>query len=115
MLPIAQNWLGTLPGWLTLAALLLTAFFIWRGGGGTALSTLQTANRVLEHRVHELEQQAKVDTAKIAELTGKTDMAMAIKPFMEWATLHELRASERHDKTLVVLNLIAERMGPGEE
>lgn len=56
-----------------------------------------------------------MDTAKIAELTGKTDMAMAIKPFMEWATLHELRASERHDKTLVVLNLIAERMGPGEE
>lgn len=115
MLPLAQNWLGTVPGWLTLAALVITGFLIWRGGGGTALSTLQTANRVLERRVHELEQNAKHDATKIAELTGKTDMALAVKPFMEWATTHELRATERHDKTLIVLDLIAQRIGPSGE
>lgn len=115
MLSIATSWLGTLPGWLTLVGLGVTAYLIWRGGGGTALDTLQTANRILERRVHELEQNAKHDATKIAELTGKTDMALAVKPFMEWATMHESRASERHDKTLIVLDLIAQRIGPSVE
>jgi hypothetical protein len=104
--------IGTVPAWLTFLGVLGAAFVIWRGAGGTALQTLQTANRVLERRVHELEKERLSDKSEIAELRGKTDMALAVKPFMEWATMHELRAAERHEKTLVVLDLIAERIGP---
>ena len=109
---VAVSWLGTLPAWLTFMGVIGAAWAVWRGGGGTALSTLQTANRVLEERVHELELQGKRDAATIAELTGKTDLALAIKPFMEWASTHEERAVERHAGTLKVLDLIAERLGP---
>ena len=87
-------------------------FFVWKGAGGTALRTLETANRILERRVHDLEAQARDDTKTIAELKGKTDMALAVKPFMEWAVQHEGRAHERHEKTLMVLDLIAARIGP---
>jgi hypothetical protein len=115
VLPLVASAFGTVPGWLTLVALLITGYLIWRGGGGTALDTLQTANRVLERRVHELEQQAKKDTAKIAELSGKTDMALAVKPFMEWATLHETRAGQRHEGIVAVLQMIADRLGAENE
>lgn len=112
VLPVAVSILGTVPAWLTLLGIACIGFFVWKGAGGTALRTLETANRVLERRVHELEQNAKTDATKIAELTGKTDMALAVKPFMEWAVQHEGRAQERHEKTLMVLDLIAARIGP---
>jgi len=103
---------GSVAQWLTVAAVIVGAWLIYRGGGGTALETLQTANRILERRVHDLEAQGKQDARLIAELKGKTDMALAIKPFMEWGTEHETRAQERHEGTLHVLELIAARLGP---
>ena len=112
MPPIAISILGTVPAWLTVAAVVIGGYVIWKGGGGTALNTLQTANQVLERRVHDLEQQALGDAKMIAELKGKTDMALAVQPFMTWAETHEERAAIRHEKTLIVLDLIAARIGP---
>jgi hypothetical protein len=112
VLLVAASILGTVPAWLTVAAVVVGAWLIWRGGGGTALSTLQTANRVLEQRVRDLERQALNDAKMIAELQGKTDMALAVQPFMAWAETHESRAVERHARTLVVLDLIAAKIGP---
>ena len=117
MWPLA-SWIGTLPGWLTVAAAVGAAAIFWRGGGGTALSTLQAANLVLERRVRELEVQGKMDAATIAELKGKTDVALAVQPFMKWAELHETRAAERHigmmkaqEQTTTILTMIGERLG----
>lgn len=109
---IAVSWVGTLPAWLTFLGVLAAAYVIWRGGGGTALTTLQTANRILERRVHELEKEQAALRTENAELRGRTDMALAIQPFMAWAESHETHAADRHERTLVVLDLIAARIGP---
>lgn len=107
----ATPW-GTLPGWLTLAALVGAAFWLpRRGGGGPAIASLEANNRVLEKRVHELEQQGKIDAATIAELRGRTDVTLALAPIVEWSTRHEDRAQQRHEGTLKVLDLIAARLG----
>jgi hypothetical protein len=103
---------GSAAGWLTLLALIGTAVLIWRGGGGTALSTLQEANRVLERRVRELERLHAADGEMIAELKGRTDVTLALAPIVEWSGRHEERAQQRHDATLGVLGLIADRLGP---
>lgn len=118
VLLLATGWLGTLPGWLTLAALLAGTYLFVRGGGGTALETLETANRVLVKRVDDLEKSAAKKDQQIAELKGRTDVALAIGPVLKWTIEHESRAQQRHDATLAVLSLIAERLGPesnGEE
>lgn len=109
---LAQSWLGTLPGWLTLAALLAGTYIFIRGGGGTALETLETANRVLTKRIDVLEKSGAEKDLKIAELTGRTDVALALGPVLKWTIEHETRAQERHEATLNVLGLIAQRLGP---
>lgn len=108
----AIQW-GTLPGWLPLILLVGAALVIpRRGGGGTAIQSLEAHVRVLE-------QQAKADAATIAELRarngelrGRTDVTVAIEPVIEALKGHELRAQERHDGSLRVLDLIAKRIGP---
>lgn len=101
------------------AAFVLTMSVAWRvsrGGGGTAVSELATANKVLEERIHALreEYQLKVDAlgAEIrdlrvenAELRGRTDYQAVINE-------HEKRAELRADRILAVLDLIAVRLGP---
>lgn len=109
---LAQAWLGTLPGWLTLATLLGGAVLFVRGGGGAALETMEAANRILTKRVSDLEDSGKEKDRQIAELQGRTDVALALGPVLKWTIEHESRAQARHDATLVVLNLIAERLGP---
>jgi hypothetical protein len=42
-------------------------------------------------------------------------MALAVKPFMEWATLHETRAGQRHEGIVAVLQMIADRLGAESE
>lgn len=110
----ATSIFGTLPGWLTLAALLGAAWLFKRGGGGTAIESLVTANRVLEQRVDALETAGKEKDAQIAELLQKTDVTIATRPIAESLTAHEDRAAARHEATLKVLGLIAERLGPDE-
>lgn len=111
--------LGTLAGWATFAAAAAAAYAFWRGGGSTAIASLEAANRVLEKRVKDLEDQRRQDEATISELRGRTDVSEALAPILEWTVKHETRAQERHEttlegheKTLVILDLIAERLGP---
>lgn len=106
------DWLGTLPGWLTLGGLVGAAWVFRRGGGGAAIGQLETANRVLAGRVKELEGLDKSKDAQIAELKGRTDVALALGPVIRWTTQHEERAQERQAALLGVLSLIAERLGP---
>ncbi len=102
---------GSVAQWLTVILAGVVAYALYRGGGGTALSTLQEANRILEKRVHELEAQGKTDAALIAELKGRTDVGLAIKPMSEAMTLHEVRAAQRHEATVNVLGLIPDKLG----
>jgi len=103
---------GTLAQYLTLCAIIVGAFFVWRGGGGSALSILTAANGVLEARVRELEHKQRDDAKLIAELTGRTDVTLALSPLTKSIDGHEQRAQARFDRTLVVLELIASRLGP---
>lgn len=109
---LAQDWLGTLPGWLTLATLIGGAYLFVRGGGGRALETMESANRILTRRVEDLEESGREKDKQIAELKGRTDVALALGPVLKWTVEHETRAQSRHDATLAVLSLIAERLGP---
>lgn len=123
MLSAAVSW-GTLPGWLTLVALVGAAFWLpRRGGGGPAIASLEANNRVLEKRVHELEQQGKLDAQTIAELRGRTDVTLALAPIVEWSGRHEeraqqrfegseRRADERQTAMLDLLGMIAGKLGP---
>ena len=98
--------------WLTLIAVLVAAFFIWRGGGGTALTVLSQANEVLEMRVRELEKKQEADAKLIAELQKSRDFALAFQPIATATEHHEMRAQKRFERTLNVLDLIASRLGP---
>jgi hypothetical protein len=109
---MALSVFGTLPAWLTLGAVVGAAWVFSRGGGGTAIATLVEANRVLEKRVHEQDLKISDQDKVIAELRGRTDLSLSLKPIIDWTSLHDQRAQERHDKTLLVLDLIAERLGP---
>lgn len=109
---LSASWFGTLPGWLTVASVLIAAWLIYRGGGGTALDTLATANRILEGRVRELEKDQAALKAENGELRGRTDVTLALGPLVAWTTQHEQHAQERHVATLNVLQLVADRLGP---
>jgi hypothetical protein len=109
---IAALGIGTLPAWLTVAGVLTAAWVFYRGGGGTALHTLSEANRVLERRVRDLEEQVKRDAATIAQLTAKTDIAVALEPLISWTREHEVHDREQFERILNVLDLIASRLAP---
>jgi hypothetical protein len=106
-------------GWLALIPLVAVGWVVWRGGGIAALSTLRTANEVLEkrndlleERVGELERLRAEDQETIGELRGRTDVTIALMPLASELALHEVAAERRNEKILTVLNLIANRLGP---
>lgn len=112
----ANQLLGTLPGWLTLFALLTTLIVFARGGFGSseAIRSLRDARDVLNDTVEG--QRNKLDDAnkEISELKGKTDVTIALvsalNPINEWTIKHEQRAQERHEATLEVLKMIFAKM-----
>lgn len=97
--------------WLAVAAVASVAWLIWRGGGGTALQALKLANEILEKRVHTLEGQAAIDQKMLAELRARTDITEAIQPLIEAVLQHEEAATARYEKTGLVLDTIASRLG----
>lgn len=120
---LATSVFGTLPGWLTIAAVIGAAWSFRRGGGGSAIESLQIANRVLEKDNRGLAVKVDELTKEVAVLRGRTDVAVQVQPIQEQLTKHELRAQERHDgaqlraderskSLLLVLDLIARRLGP---
>lgn len=111
MIHLAAYALGVALALATFLGLVAGAWALWRGGGGTALTTLETANRVLEQRIATLEGEKRTLVIQVSELTKKTDAAM-LAPILDWTAGHETRAQERHVATLNVLELIATRLGP---
>jgi hypothetical protein len=116
---IAYVPISGLVGWLALIPLVAVGWVVWRGGGIAALSTLRTANEVLEkrndsleERVDELERLRAEDQSTIAELRGRTDVSIALMPLASELAGHEAAAERRNEKILTVLNLIANRLGP---
>ena len=102
---------GTLPGWLTLGAVIAAAWSFRRGGGGTAIASLEAANRILEKRVHELEEGAREKDKELAELRGRTDVSLALQPLVDMVALHEQQAATRHGRMLDIMDLMASRLG----
>lgn len=86
---------GTIAGWLTLIAVMSVAWVGWRGGGSTAISTLETTNRVLEKRVQELENTVATDARTIADLKASRDFATAVQPLMDALAAHEVNSESR--------------------
>lgn len=111
--------LGTISGWLTFVVLVSVAWILYRGGAGTAVHGLQETNRELERQLKErdgkiIERDGKVSALERinAELRAQKDVTFAIEPVVKAMQAHEERAQERHEKTLVVMDLIAQRLGP---
>lgn len=118
-----SGWIGTVPGWLTLIGLAAAGWIFLRGGGGTAITSLEAANRILEREVEKLREADRKKDKEISELRGRTDVALAVAPIITWTEHHEGRAQERHDRSelraderqtamLNLLELIASRLGP---
>ncbi len=103
---------GTLPAWLTLAALLSAGILFYRGGTGTAVSGLQDVNRELERQIKERDGKISALERINAELRASRDVAVAIEPVIEAMQAHEKRAQERHVGMLAIADLIAKRLGP---
>jgi hypothetical protein len=85
----------------------VAAVVFYRGGGTAALSQLETANRVLERRVHELELLHEADQRAITELQASRDFAEAMKP-LHAEVLQQGRTSAKLGRdTLELLGRIA--------
>src|SRR5712671_6119007 len=107
---------GTVAGWATFAILAVGALIFWRGGGGTAIQSLESANRVLEKEKARLEGENRELVQANAHLRSQTDVALVMQPILDWTIQHERHAQERHSqqlaehrKQLTVLDLIANR------
>lgn len=97
---------------VALLAALAAILYVRRHGGSDALEALERSNRILTGRVHELERENHRQAGEIASLRAKTDVASAVAPVLDALRHHEERATERTDRTLAVLSLIADRLGP---
>lgn len=109
MLPAAYvlQHITDLAGLVALAAL---AWVVFKSGGGSALSVLQEANKILEGKVHDLEHQAKEDQKMIAVLKARTDITEALSPLISWTAAHESRAQARAEAQLRVLEQLEHRI-----
>lgn len=107
---------GDLSGWITLAILVAGFYIFIRGGGGVALGHLREANEVLTATIAAQDAKLREAEREISELRGRTDVSIAIAqalgPIIEWSGSHEKRAQERHEASLTILEMIADRLGP---
>lgn len=95
------------------AVLALAAFlFVRRYGAGTAMATLEQANRILEKRVTDQDAEIRTLTMQVETLRSRTDVALAMAPVLEALRSHERQAEKRASASLAVLELIADHLGP---
>lgn len=106
-----MHWETAVPLWITIVFAAAAAAYFRRHGGGTALAELERANRILERRVHELEQDNATLSGKVQTLTASRDVTIALTPVLTALELHETRAASRSEATLGVLQLIADQLG----
>ena len=109
---LAEFAIGTVGQWVTVLAIVGTAWAFYRGGGGAAVSTLQDANRVLERRVRELEKTNREQEVELTELRARTDHVAALEPLLIELRDHDVRRASQSSQILTVLELIAAKLGP---
>ncbi len=112
ILAVTDPFVGTIPGWITLIGVGIVAWLLYRGGTGTAVGGLQDTNRELERQIRERDGKISALERINAELRATKDVSIAILPVIESMKGHEVRAQERHEGSMKVLALIAERLGP---
>lgn len=103
--------IGTLAGWSTFVVLVVVGTIIWRGGGGTALGVLRTANEVLEERIAALTKQVAQQQVLITDLQSRTDVTIALTPLIGALVNHEQRESERWLEMAKILHAISAKLG----
>lgn len=106
-----MSWLGTLPGWGTLALLLAAAWAFRRGGGGTAISELQAANLVLEKAVHRQGLEILDLRRQLSESEARTDVALALQPLLNAIGEHESQAAKRAERMIGVIESVGALLG----
>jgi hypothetical protein len=111
--------LGTVPGWLTFAAVIVLAYLLRGGQLGPAISYLRETNRTLSEQNRQLTEQLAGVVAENAKLHATRDLAPLLELVADHEARaatrdagHEQRASERNEAILTVLALIADRLGP---
>lgn len=109
---IAALQIGSVSSWLTVAAVIGLAVVFSRGGTGTAVKGLTDTNGELERQIKERDGKISALERINAELRAQKDVGTAIEPVIAALHAHEERAQERAAKVLVVLDLIADRLGP---
>lgn len=112
---LAVQWLGTLPGWLTFLGLVAVGGLLLRGSMGPALGYYREANDALNKRNGELSELLVKERKANAALQAKTDIEPMQHAILKSMEFHESRATERHDKSMVILALIADRLGPNHD
>lgn len=111
MVIFAAQWYGTLPMWLTFAGVLGLAWTLKGGQIGPAVGYLREANTTLEQENRELTERLKERDREILALRSRTDLEPMQQALLNSMHTHEARAAERFDKTCIILDLIAERLG----
>jgi hypothetical protein len=113
---VAATLITQIEPWLIISAGLVgVAWINKRGQTGAALEYSQSANKLLHDQNSELKKERTKLIAEVVALRSKTDLSLAVIPLSEQLQAHETRAEDRHKKTVMVLDLIAERLGADPE
>lgn len=99
-------------GMLGLVAAAAVGVALFRSGTGQAVAILRSSNEVLESKLQENEDERRLLREQIALLETRTSLEPMVAAVIDQFEGHEQRAKERHDATLVVLQLVAEKLGP---
>lgn len=97
--------------WLTFLAIIGAAAALRGGQLGPAVGYLRDANASLVQENTALKAQLRERDVAVAALQAKTDLAPLQTAVLAQMSGHEHRAQERFEKTCIILELIAERLG----
>ena len=112
---IDASWIGTLPTWILVFAVVGIAALVIRGQLGPAIGYLRDANTTLKEENAALRSKLEGATRMISDLEARTDLSPLQAAMIHEMQAHDRRAQERADKTLAVLGMIADRLGPNGE
>lgn len=101
--------------WLTFCGVLGLAWTMKGGQIGPAVGYLREANTALEQENRELAERLKERDREILALRSRTDLEPMQQALLNSMHAHEGRAQERFEKTCVILDLVAERLGKTNE
>ena len=110
MLIGAENFqmvVGNAPSWILVLIALTAAYRLTRGGGGSAVSELTAANKVLEESLSRTRDALAAEEQRIKALEARTDVVLAVTPLMQEM---DRKAQARFDETVQVLRQISDTL-----